>query len=285
VTAATRVREPAVAGTFYPAREAALARAVDELLEHADAPETGLPGDAPAPKAFVVPHAGYVYSGPVAATAYRLLASRRGEVRRVVLLGPAHRVHLTGLAAPSVDAFRTPLGDVPVDRDAREVAVRLPSVTIDDHPHAFEHSLEVHLPFLQRVLGAVTVLPLVVGRASAVEVADVLDALWGGPETLVIVSSDLSHYEDHDAAVQHDVRTVEAIVAGDATAVGPYDACGAYPLRGLMLAATRHGVAPVVLDRRTSGDTAGPRDRVVGYASLAFVAPGSDRPASHASAS
>jgi MEMO1 family protein len=277
VNTASRVREPAVAGMFYPARATTLARAVDDLVAHPRVDPADALVEAINLKAIVVPHAGYIYSGPTAASAYRLLLARRDEIRRIVLLGPAHRVHLAGLAAPSVDAFRTPLGDVPVDRAARDVVVALPSVTVDDGAHADEHSLEVHLPFLQRVLGDVAVLPLVVGRATAAEVADVLDALWGGPETLVIVSSDLSHYEDHESAVRHDTRTVEAIVNGDADSVSPYDACGAYPLRGLMLAAARHGVTPVVLDRCTSADTAGPADRVVGYAALLFTAePGSD---------
>jgi MEMO1 family protein len=261
---ALRVREPAVAGTFYPARARSLAHTIDELLAETRAPLL-------APKALVLPHAGYVYSGPIAATGYRVLSSQRAAVRRVVLLGPAHRVRLVGLAAPSVDAFRTPLGDVAVDRAARDLAVTLAAVSVDDGAHAAEHSLEVHLPFLQRLLDDFTVLPLVVGHATPADVAEVLDVLWGGPETLVIVSSDLSHYEDHDSAVRHDTRTVDAIVAGDTDGVGPYDACGAAPLRGLMLAAARHGLEPVVLDRRTSGDTAGPRDRVVGYAALAYA--------------
>jgi MEMO1 family protein len=261
---ARRVREPAVAGTFYPARTRTLAETVDELLgtgtEH-----------VVAPKALVVPHAGYAYSGPIAATGYRVLSRQRAAIRRVILLGPAHRVSLVGLAAPSVDAFRTPLGDVPVDRAARDLAITRPAVSIDDRAHAAEHSLEVHLPFLQRLLDSFAALPLVVGHATPAEVSDVLDALWGGPETLIVISSDLSHYEDHDSAVRHDSRTIDAVVAGDIDGVGPYDACGAAPLRGLMLSAARRGLEPLVLDRRTSGDTAGPRDRVVGYAALAYA--------------
>jgi AmmeMemoRadiSam system protein B len=259
-----RVRPSAVAGTFYPARPGALARTVDELLATAD-------GTALTPKALVVPHAGYVYSGPVAASAYGRLAPLRETVSRVVLAGPAHRSHVDGLAVPSVDAFRTPLGDVEIDRDARAIVASLPRVTIDDAPHREEHSLEVHLPILQHVFAAFRVLPLVVGRASPEDIADVFDAVWGGSETFIVVSSDLSHYEDHVSAVAHDRRTLEAILESRPDAIGPYDACGAAPVRGLMVAATRHHMQPVLLDHRTSGDTAGPRDRVVGYAAIAYA--------------
>jgi hypothetical protein len=260
----TRVREPAVAGTFYPATPALLTRTLDALIAQAGAGSLS-------PKAIVVPHAGYVYSGPIAAAAYARLTPLRDTVRTIVLLGPAHRVPLGGLAAPSVDAFRSPLGDVFVDTDARAVAAGQPGVTIDDGPHTGEHSLEVHLPFLQRVFTDFRVLPLVVGRAEADVVGSVLDALWGGPETLIVVSTDLSHYERHDEATAHDLRTVAAILAGRTDAIGSYDACGAVPLRGLMVAAGRRGMRPLLLDRRTSGDTAGDRERVVGYAAFAYT--------------
>jgi AmmeMemoRadiSam system protein B len=262
----TRVREPAVAGRFYPGRGRALAQSVDALL--GAAPVAG----GRVPKAIVVPHAGYAFSGPIAASAYAQLAPSRATVRRVVLLGPAHRVALDGLAAPKADILRTPLGDVPVDVEGRAIATTLPNVTIDDAPHAGEHSLEVHLPFLQRTFTEFAVLPLVVGGAAAEDVAAVLDAVWGGPETLIVVSTDLSHYETHDAATAHDRRTVDAILTGRIDAIGPRDACGRVPLRGLLLAAARHDLRPAVLDRRTSGDTAGPRDRVVGYTAIAFSA-------------
>jgi AmmeMemoRadiSam system protein B len=248
---------------FYPARATLLTETVDELL-------SGGHAEPRAPKALVVPHAGYMYSGPIAATGYTCLAGARDTIRTVVLLGPAHRVPLTGLAAPSVDAFRTPLGDVMIDTAARATALDQPGVTIDDTPHAPEHSLEVHLPFLQRTLTDFRVLPLVVGRADADLVANVLDALWGGPETLIVVSTDLSHYERHDAATEHDERTVSAVLEGRIDAIGSYDACGAAPLRGLMVAAARHGLHPQLLDRRTSGETAGDRTRVVGYAALVY---------------
>lgn len=260
----TRLRPAAVAGRFYPGDARALAAAVDDALAHA-AEAGGTP-----PKALVVPHAGYVYSGPIAATGYRTLAAARDTVHRVVLLGPAHYVGVRGLAVSSADAFVTPLGAVPVDAEARALVLGLPGVVVDDGVHAPEHSLEVHLPFLQRTLSEFSVLPLVVGAADARTVADVLDAVWGGPETLIVVSSDLSHYLDHATASRHDRATADAILAGRGEALTGEDACGVAPLRGLLLAAEEHGLEARLLDLRTSGDTAGDRTRVVGYGAFAF---------------
>jgi AmmeMemoRadiSam system protein B len=254
-----KVRKPAVAGLFYPDDPRELAATVDGLLAAA-------PSSAVAPKAIVVPHAGYMFSGAIAATAYACLAPARERIRRVVLLGPAHRVALEGVARPSVDAFRTPLGDIPLVTDP------LPGVAVDDRAHAGEHSLEVQLPFLQRTLDAFSLLPLVVGACDPSVVAAVLDATWGGVETLIVVSTDLSHYEDHASATRHDRVTADAIVGRDIAAIGPYDACGVYPLRGLLAAAAARALAPVELDLRNSGDTAGPRDRVVGYGAFALAA-------------
>jgi MEMO1 family protein len=261
-----KVRLPAVAGAFYPADADALRASVDELLASATPPPV-----ARRPDALVVPHAGYVYSGPVAATAYAALAPWRNEISRVVLLGPAHRIALRGLALPSVDAFRTPLGDVMIDDAGRASLVDVPGVVIDDLPHALEHSVEVHLPFLQRLLDAFTIVPFVVGSTDAPSVANVLDGFWDAKDSLVVVSTDLSHYEQYDSAASHDRRTVAAIVANDIDAVHPDDACGVYPLRGLLALAQRHGVAPQLLDLRSSGDTAGSRDRVVGYGAFAVA--------------
>lgn len=268
MSAATRVRPAAVAGRFYPGEARALAAAVDDAL--AAAP----PWPGPAPKALVVPHAGYVYSGPVAASAYATLASCGDAIRRVVLLGPAHYVGVHGLAVSAADAFRTPLGDVAVDDELRTLVLALPDVRVDDRAHAPEHSLEVHLPFLQRVLRGFAVLPLVAGRADPAVVAGLLDAVWGGPETLIVVSSDLSHYLDSTTAAVRDRATADAILAGRADAIRAGDACGATPLRGLLTAAPRHGLHATLLDLRSSGDTAGPEDRVVGYGAFAFVPAG-----------
>ncbi len=261
-----RVRPAAVAGTFYPGDAGQLAATVDELL--AGAP----PWRGPTPKALVVPHAGYVYSGPIAATAYATLRDASPRIERVVLLGPAHFVPVRGLAAPSVDAFATPLGDVSIDTEARSRALELPGVLVDDTAHAREHSLEVHLPFLQRTVGDFEIVPFVVGSIDADTVAAVLDVLWSGDETVIVVSSDLSHYLDHRLATSRDRRTASAIVAGRGDEIAPDDACGAFPVRGLLVAASRHGLHTSALDVRNSGDTAGARDRVVGYGSFAMTA-------------
>jgi len=268
-----RVRRPAVAGRFYPADPHALRASLAEYLNTAHA-DRGRNRGGVVPKAIIGPHAGYVYSGPIAASAYATVAAFDGAAERVVLVGPAHRVPVDGLAVPSVDAFITPLGPVKIDAHARELALGCRNVTVDDLAHAPEHSLEVHLPFLQYVLGSgFALLPVVAGRASAQTVAAVLDTLWGGPETLIVVSSDLSHYEPYMVAQQHDRQTAQAIVTGAIDAIGLHDACGAYPVRGLLHAAKQHELDVRLLDLRNSGDTAGPPDRVVGYGAFALSAP------------
>lgn len=260
----TLVRPAAVAGTFYPADPQELESEVDAFL---DVP---VPSDESPPKALIVPHAGYVYSGATAGAAYARLKPLRGATQRVVVLGPAHRVWVDGIAVSSADAFATPLGIVPVDDALRRRALAFPLVQVGDRAHASEHALEVQLPFLQRVLGDFRVLPLVVGDASTDDVAQVIDALWGGNETLIVVSSDLSHYHDYDTARRLDARTAAAIVAGDGDAIRDDDACGARPVRGLLEAARHHGLGVRLIDLRTSGDTAGDRDSVVGYGAFAL---------------
>jgi AmmeMemoRadiSam system protein B len=256
----TIVRRPAVAGSFYPADATSLRAAVNRYLEQAKA----TPGAA-RPKAIIAPHAGYVYSGPIAASAYSSLAPFASEVERVVLLGPCHRVPLRGLAATEADAFATPLGTVPVDREAVARALSLPQVQLLENAHAMEHSLEVQLPFLQQLLPRFSLAPFAVGDASPQEVAEVLDVLWGGPETLIVISSDLSHYYDYDTARRLDEATSRAIEALDADGLDRESACGRTPVRGLLVAARQHGLEARVLDLRNSGDTAGSRDQVVGY--------------------
>lgn len=253
-----KVRPPAVAGLFYPSDPGELRMLVESYLS---------PSDGPAPKAIVVPHAGFVYSGPIAGTAYSRLSN---AIERVVLLGPAHRVWVDGVAASTAEVFATPLGEVPVDVAARDALVAAGLASWSDPAHAPEHSLEVQLPFLQVVLDGVPVLPLLVGDASPSQVADVLEAVWGGPETLVVVSTDLSHYHDHVTAQELDRATAGAILAREETRIGPHDACGAAPLRGLLVAARRHDLDVALLDLRTSADTAGDPDRVVGYGSFAL---------------
>jgi len=255
----TLVRAPAVAGLFYPAAAAALAAEVDELLTRAPA----TPG--PVPKALIVPHAGYPYSGPIAATAYARLKPARATIRRVVLLGPAHRDWFEGLALPSAGAFRTPLGDIPIDREAAAALRGLPQVTVRDDAHKAEHSLEVHLPFLQRLLPEFSLVPLAVGEASAEQVAGVLARLWGGPETVIVISSDLSHYHEYESACRLDKATAAAIERLDGAFLDGERACGFIPIRGLLHEASRRGLTVARADLRNSGDTAGGRKEVVGY--------------------
>ena len=272
-----RIRPPAVAGMFYPQAPGALAAAVHGYLRDgskrpvpaSDGP--GAPKALDAPKALIAPHAGFVYSGPVAGSAYARLAARREAIERVVLLGPAHRVYVRALAATGAEAFATPLGEVPVDRAAVSRALALPQVETLDAAHAQEHSLEVHLPFLQELLGHFTLVPLVVGDASPGEVEEVLELLWGGPETLVVVSSDLSHYHDYATARRMDAATSRAIEALAPEDIGGEQACGRIPVQGLLLAARRHGLRAAAIDVRSSGDTAGPRDSVVGYGAYVFA--------------
>lgn len=255
------VRPPAVAGMFYPSDPAELRR----VIAHAFARSAPAPQNAPAPKALITPHAGYPYSGPIAASAFRRVEPARHQIERVVLLGPSHRVWVRGMAVPSADAFDTPLGTVTIDADLRAAIIGMPGVVVDDEPHRQEHSLEVELPFLQTVLDDFTLLPLSVGDAGTDEVADVLDRVWGGGETLIVISTDLSHYHAYRTAVRLDARTAASIVAADPDAIGDRDACGARPLRGLLRAATNRGLRVEQVDVRNSGDTAGDRDRVVGY--------------------
>jgi hypothetical protein len=252
---------------FYPAAPTALAADVRAHLSRAPARRAET---AAAPKAIIVPHAGFVYSGPIAAAAYARLAAGRDTIRRVVLLGPTHRVPVRGLALPSARAFATPLGTVPVDRAAAAIALTLRQVRESDAAHAFEHSLEVQLPFLQTMLADFSIVPFAVGDATPGEVGDVIELLWGGPETLFVVSSDLSHYHRYADAREIDRATGEAILSLSAT-LDHEQACGATPINGLLVAARLHGLRPDLLDLRNSGDTAGDKSRVVGYASFAFT--------------
>ncbi|MCA9614079.1 MAG: AmmeMemoRadiSam system protein B [Myxococcales bacterium] len=259
-----RIREPAVAGVFYPSDPLELRATVRRYLDEAR-------GEAPStPVALIAPHAGYVYSGPIAGSAYASVAALRGKIARVVLLGPAHRVAFAGLAIPDVDALRTPLGLVRLDGAARDRVRTLPFVLVDDRPHAHEHALEVQLPFVQEVLGDVPVLPIVVGRATPEQVAQVLEMLWD-PSTLVIVSSDLSHYLPKNDAHRLDGQTRDAIEALAPERFEDNSACGRLPIAGLLALAKRRGLGVTTLDLRTSGDTAGTGEEVVGYGAFALT--------------
>lgn len=279
---AQAVRPPAVAGMFYPARPFELRAEVVGLLQGAAAT---LPAR---PKALIVPHAGYAYSGATAAAAYASLAPWAASIERVVLLGPAHRVAVRGMALPGSACFATPLGTIPLDLAALHRLDELDAVRVSDLAHAGEHSLEVQLPFLQAVLPPFRLVPMLVGLAEASEVAEALECVWGGDETLIVVSSDLSHYLPEDAAQLADAVTVRALLHLDA-ALSPEQACGAAPLNGLLLAARRHGLHAHLVAQTTSGASGGRRDSVVGYAALALMpdphnADEDESPASHSRA-
>lgn len=259
------IRQPAVAGVFYPDNKQMLANGIDVLLHTATSAI-----DHATPKAIIVPHAGYIYSGQTAARAYARLALGRKLIKRVVLLGPVHHVPVRGLALPCVDAFATPLGTVELDQNAIASLAGLSQVELSSAAHDHEHSLEVQLPFLQMVLNDFKLVPLAVGNATSVEVAEVLDALWGGPETVIVVSSDLSHYLPYGMAQAADQETVQHIL-GMKGALTHSQACGATPVNGFILAARRHHLKPELLELCNSGDTAGDKNRVVGYASFAFM--------------
>jgi len=258
------VRPAAVAGMFYPGDARALAAEVDDLLGGVGeaAPQLGFP------KALIVPHAGYIYSGPVAAHAYAAIVPARGVVKRVVLLGPTHRVAVRGLALPTSDFFDTPLGRIPLDKEAFDQIKDLPQVVRSDPAHAMEHSLEVQLPFLQKALGEFRLVPLAVGMAGVRDVAGVLERLWGGAETLIVISTDLSHYHRYDEARRIDGATIERI-ASFATDLSHEEACGATPLNGLLHLLRQKNLRIKLLAACNSGDTAGGKGQVVGYSSFA----------------
>lgn len=257
------LRPAAVAGMFYPGSATALSRDISQMLSLVAEKRMSRP------KAIIAPHAGYIYSGPVAASVYAPLAALRGSIRRIVLLGPTHRFAVNGLALPASTAFATPLGAVPVDQQAVAAIEDMPQVVVSDAAHAQEHSLEVQIPFLQVVFGTFSLLPLAVGHASADAVCEVLERLWGGDETLIVISSDLSHYLPYDAARQVDAGTARRILDLH-YAIDHEMACGATPINGLLLAARKHGLQAQLLDLRNSGDTAGDKSRVVGYGAFAF---------------
>ncbi|MFO1154022.1 MAG: AmmeMemoRadiSam system protein B [Rhodospirillales bacterium] len=265
----SEVRPAAVAGMFYPQAASDLRDEIAGLLAEA-APRVAT---GPVPKAIIAPHAGYIYSGAVAASAYARLVPAGEQTRRVVVIGPAHRLAFRGLAVPGTEAFATPLGVVPVDKEAIQRIASLPDVQVLDAAHADEHAIEVHLPFLQTLFADFSLVPIVVGDAAPDSVARLLDALWGGDETAIVISSDLSHYLPYDRANAVDARTSRAIESLDGRAIGYEQACGRLPVAGLLAVAKRRGLSVSRLDLRNSGDTAGGRTRVVGYGAWAFEEP------------
>ena len=261
-----RVRPAAVAGSFYPAHRDALESELRRAFRGAARVDADIN-----PRALIAPHAGYIYSGEIAASAFSLLEPIRNEVHRVVLLGPSHRVYLDGIGVTSADAWETPLGRVAIDDELRTTVLTNPWVNLNDRAHAPEHSLEVELPFLQTVLDEFTLLPLVVGESDPAQVSATIDAVWDSPGTVVVVSTDLSHYLPHNEAVVRDSGTARQIVAMNTGAVGDHDACGCRPLRGLLRSANERGLTVHQLDLRNSGDTAGDKERVVGYGAFAIA--------------
>ena len=257
------MRRAAVAGQFYPKDARELEAELREML--GAVAETG-----PAPKALIVPHADYVYSGPIAASAYTRLREAAARIHRVVLIGPAHRFPVRGIAASGGEWFETPLGRVPTDKEALASILDLPQVIVLDEAHEFEHSLEVQIPFLQVIIDNFQIVPLLVGNATGEEVAEVLERLWDGPETRIVVSSDLSHYHDYERAQQLDKAASQAIERLEPEAIGDEQACGRVPIKGLLTLARRHGLSARTVDLRNSGDTAGPQDQVVGYGAYVF---------------
>lgn len=251
-------RLPAVCGSFYPKDPVELHRIIEYFLGCAKPVSI-------APKAMIAPHAGFIYSGPIAASAYASLKSLRHSIERVVLIGPSHRLGFKGLALSSASYYSTPFGNIPIDLDTQKGLMDLSSVRVIDEAHTYEHSLEVHLPFLQHVLEAFELIPLVAGSAPPQQVAEVLDRLWGGTETLLVISSDLSHYHDYTTARKLDSETSQAIEALDWQNLEPDSACGRVPVCGMLYSAKQRGMRVKTIDLRNSGDTAGCKDRVVGY--------------------
>lgn len=260
----SQIRQPAVAGLFYPADKESLQNDIEYYIEEANF------GRDVIPKAIVVPHAGYIYSGPIAATAYKQIIPIKDEINRVILLGPSHRVAFTGLAVPESDFFQTPLGNIPIDQKGIKSLADLPQVIFSDQAHREEHSLEVQLPFLQEILGEFSLIPLVVGDASSHDVAEVINKLWGDEHTLIVISTDLSHYHEYNEAQRIDRLTSDAIENLKPEHIDYEDACGRNGLKGLMTIAKEKNLSVDILDLRNSGDTAGDKNRVVGYGAYVF---------------
>lgn len=262
------IRPSAVAGLFYPANSGILSDMIEQDLAQAASASDNLN-----PKALIVPHAGYVYSGPIAASAFVYLQPYRHLFKRVVIIGPSHHVGFNGVAISNADYFDTPLGIIPVDMDAQTELLTIAGVQVNEAAHAAEHSLEVQLPFLQILLDEFAIVPIVVGRATPQLVSEVIATLWGGSETLILISSDLSHYHNYQTAKQLDQTTTQAILNQDVDTIDSHHACGCVGIRGLLTFAKRHPLDATMLDLRNSGDTAGSKDRVVGYGAYLFTEP------------
>ncbi|PYI80838.1 MAG: AmmeMemoRadiSam system protein B [Verrucomicrobia bacterium] len=258
------VRQPAVAGQFYPSQPDKLREMVDGFMNRAPVQAWGRP------KAVIAPHAGYIYSGPIAASSFAHFVTDKATIKRIILLGPSHRYWFEGIALTRADALATPFGAVPVDKEAVNQIRKLPQVQFEERAHTNEHSLEVELPFLQQTLGEFTIVPLVVGEAGAEAIAEVIEQVWGGDETRLVISSDLSHYHDYETARTLDRRTADAIENFEPQQIKGDRACGHIPIRGLLHAAQARKLSAKAVDLRNSGDTAGSRGQVVGYGAFVF---------------
>jgi AmmeMemoRadiSam system protein B len=261
-----RIRQPAVADRFYPGYPNRL----KQLLQDYFAAAKPFGSRVDCPKAIIAPHAGYIYSGPIAASAFAPFIPEKETIRRIVLIGPSHRIPFQGIAIPSCESYATPLGFIPIDAEGCESLRSLPQVQILDDAHAQEHSLEVELPFLQFVLNTFTLVPIVVGESTDWELSDAIDRVWGGPETRFVISSDLSHYLPYEQAVKTDRITADAVEKLQPERIGESQACGRTPIRAMLIAARGRNLQAATLDLRNSGDTAGSRDRVVGYGAFTF---------------
>lgn len=259
----TKIRQAAVAGMFYPANPMELRHLIKDFLEEANS-------HLPNPKAIIAPHAGYIYSGPIAASAFACLHQVKDQIKQVVLLGPSHRYFFQGLGASSMDYFETPLGQIKLDQKAIQKILSLPQVSMADEAHQSEHSLEVQLPFLQVVLSDFLLVPLVISDASVEQIAEVITLLWNGPETLIVISSDLSHYLDYESAKKIDQKTADAIVSLKQENISSDQACGSDGIKGLIQVAKEKNLRVSLIDLRNSGDTAGTKDQVVGYGAFHF---------------
>ncbi|MCK4865166.1 MAG: AmmeMemoRadiSam system protein B [Gammaproteobacteria bacterium] len=259
-----QIRQPAVAGMFYPADKQSLKADIHQYLEQVTNEQKIIP------KAIVVPHAGYIYSGPIAASAYKQIVPLKDIINRVVLLGPSHRVAFNGLAVPESDVFNTPLGNIPIDQKGIQQLSDLPQVIVSEQAHREEHSLEVQLPFLQEILGEFTLIPIVVGEAERHDVAEVIEKFWDDEHTLIVISTDLSHYHEYNEARRLDRLTSDAIQNLKPDLIGFDDACGRNGLKGMLTVAEEKNLTVDILDLRNSGDTAGDKSRVVGYGAYVF---------------
>jgi len=260
------IRKAVVAGTFYPNDPLQLQNTISNLLSEANSP----PNNTIQPKAIIVPHAGYIYSGLAAASAFTSLSAFRQDITRIILLGPSHRVAFDGLAVSSADYFQTPLGNIPLDKESTNQLLSLPQVSSIDKAHQFEHSLEVELPFLQEIIGNFKLIPIVVGNADSKSVSEVIESLWGDEETLIVISSDLSHYLDYRTSQLRDKKTCQAIVNLLPESIKHDDACGRNPIKGMLVSAQKHHLTATTTALCNSGDTAGDKNRVVGYGAWVF---------------